>query len=108
MFAIVYITTSGVEESEKIGEMLVKERLAGCVNIIPSIKSFYWWDDKIEEDEESILIVKTIEENVKEIIKRVKELHSYENPCIIHLPIKGGSEDYLKWLLREIRGEPGR
>ena len=103
MFAIVYITTSGVEESEKIGEILVRERLAGCVNIIPSIKSFYWWDDEIEEDEESILIVKTIEEKVKEIIKKVKSLHSYENPCIIHLPIKGGSEDYLKWLSGEIR-----
>ncbi|MEM4526046.1 MAG: divalent cation tolerance protein CutA [Methanothermobacter sp.] len=102
MFAMVYITTSGLEESEKIGKILVKERLAGCVNIIPSIKSFYWWDDKIEEDEESIIIVKTIEENVKEIIKRVKALHSYENPCIIHIPIKGGSEDYLEWLLGEI------
>ncbi|MDI9623359.1 MAG: divalent-cation tolerance protein CutA [Methanothermobacter sp.] len=103
MFAMVYITTSGLEESEKIGKILVKERLAGCVNIIPSIRSFYWWDDKIEEDEESILIVKTIEENVKEIIKRVKALHSYENPCIIHIPIKGGSEDYFEWLLGEIR-----
>lgn len=103
MFTIIYITTSGEEESKRIGKTLVEDRLAGCVNIIPSIRSFYWWNDEIEEDEESVLIVKTIEENVKEIIKRVKELHSYENPCIIHIPIKGGSEDYLKWLLEEIR-----
>jgi len=103
MFAIIYITTSGEEESKRIGKRLVEDRLAGCVNIIPSIRSFYWWNNEIEEDEESVLIVKTIEEHVKEIIKKVKELHSYENPCIIHIPIKGGSEDYLKWLLEEIR-----
>ena len=103
MYALVYITTSGVEESRKIGRSIVEERLAGCVNVIPAIESLYWWKGKIEGDNESILIVKTKVNNIENIIKRVKEIHSYENPAILAIPIIEGSKDYLDYLDGEIR-----
>jgi len=102
MYVFVYITTSGEEESKNIGEALVEERLAACVNIIPFIESIYLWKGKIEEDTESLLIVKTKSGNIDKIIKRVKEIHSYETPAILAVPIIEGSEDYLDYLDSEI------
>lgn len=103
MFALIYITTSSEEESSIIGKKLVSERLAACANIISDIKSFYWWQGNIEEDHESVLLVKSKVSKVDNIIKRVKELHSYENPCIVAFPIINGSEDYLNWIKEETR-----
>ncbi|HEX3013210.1 MAG TPA: divalent-cation tolerance protein CutA [Methanobacterium sp.] len=103
MYALVYITTSGEEESKKIGRVVVEERLAGCVNIISTIESLYWWKGEIEEDNESILIAKTKVSNIENIIKRVKEIHSYENPAILAIPIIEGSKEYLDYLDGEIR-----
>ncbi|MBU4534918.1 MAG: divalent-cation tolerance protein CutA [Euryarchaeota archaeon] len=102
MFAMVYITTSSKEESTRIGKKLVQDRLAGCVNIQGDVKSFYYWEGNIEEDAESVLLVKTKTSKVEKIIKRVKELHSYENPCIVALPIINGSPEYLNWLKDEM------
>lgn len=102
MYAIVYITTSGMDESEKIANVLVEEKLAGCTNIIPSIKSIYLWKGDIESDSESIVMAKTRVSNVESIIKRVKEIHSYDIPCILAIPIIEGSKDYLEWLESEI------
>ena len=103
MYALVYITTSGEEESKKIGRTIVEERLAGCVNIISTIESLYWWKGEIESDKESVLIAKTKVSNIENIIKRVKEIHSYENPAILAIPIINGSKDYLDYLDAEIR-----
>jgi Uncharacterized protein involved in tolerance to divalent cations len=103
MYALVYITTSGEEESKKIGKTIVEERLAGCVNIISIIESLYWWKGEIESDKESVLIAKTKVSNIENIIKRVKEIHSYENPAILAIPIINGSKDYLDYLDAEIR-----
>ena len=103
MHALVYITTSGEEESKKIGRTIVEERLAGCVNIISTIESLYWWKGEIEEDNESVLIAKTKVSNIGNIIKRVKEIHSYENPAILAIPIINGSKEYLDYLDAEIR-----
>ena len=102
MYAFVYITTSGEEESKKIGKTLVEEKLAACVNIIPSIESIYLWKGEIEDDEESLLIAKTKVETVDKIIKRVKEIHSYETPAILAIPIIAGYKDYLDYLDSEM------
>jgi len=102
MYVFVYITTSGEEESKNIGETLVEERLAACVNIMPSIESIYLWKGKIEEDTESLLIVKTKSGNIDKIIKRVKEIHSYETPAILAVPLIEGSKDYLDYLDSEM------
>ena len=93
----IYITAGDEAEARKIGKTLVEEKLAACVNIHP-IKSIYRWEGKIEEEEEIALFVKTKAELADEVIARVKELHSYDVPCIVSFPIEKGYPDYLKWI----------
>jgi periplasmic divalent cation tolerance protein len=104
MFAIVEVTTSGFEESKTIGKTIVEERLAACANIVPKVHSFFWWKDKLEESEESLLILKTRKSAVERLVERVIELHSYENPAIITTFIDKGSKTYLYWLYEEAKG----
>lgn len=96
-YRLIYITTRDEEEAKKIGRALVEEKLAACVNIHP-IKSIYRWEGEIVEESEMAMFVKTKAALVDEVIKRVKELHSYEVPCIVSLPIEKGCPDYLKWI----------
>lgn len=102
MLALIYVTASNEEEAINIGETIVNERLAACSNIISPMKSIYWWEGNIEKDNESILILKTLEENVVPIINRIKEIHTYENPCIIALPVLTISDSYLEWVKEAI------
>ena len=93
----IYITTKDEDEARKIGRTLVEEKLAACVNILP-IKSIYRWEGEIEEEGETAMLVKTRAELADKVIERVKELHSYEVPCIVSLSIDKGNPDYLKWI----------
>jgi len=95
-FAI-YITTKDEEEAKKIGKALVEEKLAACVNIHP-IESIYRWEGKVQEEGEAAMFVKTKAELADKVIQRVKELHSYEVPCIVCFPIEKGNPDFLKWI----------
>ncbi|MCJ7670148.1 MAG: divalent-cation tolerance protein CutA [Dehalococcoidia bacterium] len=95
---IVLITVGSEEEAHKIAELLVNEKKAVCINIVPGVDSLFWWEGKLDSARESLLLVKTKASLFSEIISLVKEIHSYEVPEIIALPIIGGSEDYLKWL----------
>ena len=100
---VVFITASREDEAVKIGRSLVDARLAGCVNIIKDIRSIYRWEENIEDEKEVLMIAKTRKDLFQELMKKVKELHSYTVPEIIALPIVEGSEDYLKWL-RDVTG----
>lgn len=104
MYSLIYITTSGEEESKKIAKILLEERIAACANIIPSMMSFYWWEGEIEEDNESILLLKTRSDKLDILIRRVKDIHSYDLPCILEISIQNGSEDYLQWLEDSLKG----
>lgn len=95
---VVFITASGEDEAVKIARSLVDARLAGCVNIIKNIRSVYRWEETVEDEPEVLMIAKTRKTLFHELMKKVKELHSYTVPEIIALPIIDGSEDYLKWL----------
>jgi len=97
MLSLVYITAGSQEEAKEIGRKLVKERLAACVNIFP-INSIFRWKDKIDESEEFGMILKTRSEKVRDIEKRIKEIHSYEVPCVVSFRVDEGSVDYLKWV----------
>ncbi|HEY9246252.1 MAG TPA: divalent-cation tolerance protein CutA [Candidatus Methanoperedens sp.] len=97
MFSIVYITAGSMEEARKIGKTLVHERLVACANIFP-ITSVFRWNDTAEEANEFGIITKTRTGKVEEIEKRVKELHSYEVPCVISFRIDRGSADFLEWI----------
>ena len=100
---LVYITTKDKDEARRIGKELVKTRLAACVNIIDNMNSMYWWEGKIQDDQEVILIAKTRQSLVKKLIKKVKSIHSYSTPCIVSLPILDGNSDYLDWLKKETK-----
>jgi periplasmic divalent cation tolerance protein len=101
MVSVVYTTIDNDMDARKIANTLVEEQLVACVNIIPKIESIYRWKGKIEEDNELVLIAKTIDTNVKKTIQRIKELHTYELPDIIVLPIIGGLKEYLDYINNE-------
>lgn len=99
---LVYITTKNKQEAKSIGKKLVEEKLAACVNIVDGMESIYRWEGEIVEDNETILIAKTPYHNVKELSDRVKELHSYDCPCVISLQLseQEGNEEYQHWLIK--------
>lgn len=99
---LVYITTKDKQEARDIGKKLVKEELAACVNIIEGMEAIYRWEGEIVEDTETILIAKTPYHNVGDLTERVKELHSYDCPCIISLQLteQEGNEEYQQWLIK--------
>ncbi|MEW6087124.1 MAG: divalent-cation tolerance protein CutA [bacterium] len=97
-YTIIFSTVSSGEEAKKITMALLEEKLAACVNIIPSVESLFWWEGKIDNAKELLLIIKTLEKNVPFVTKRIKELHSYKVPEIIAVPVTGGNNDYLRWI----------
>ena len=98
---VVFITTPTIEEADRIADVIVRQRKAACVNIVPQVRSRFWWQGKIESAEEALLIVKTKSALLDEVIGLVKANHSYEVPEVIVLPISGGNQDYLNWLDKE-------
>ena len=97
-YSVVFMTASSHEEAENIAENLVSHKLAACVNILPNMKSFYWWDDKVCKDDELLLVAKIKTSLFKDLEKAVKKLHSYDVPEILLLPIENGSNAYLQWM----------
>lgn len=81
-----------------IARQIVSERLAACVNILPSIKSIYFWQGKLEDDSEELLLIKTHEDKWQALQRRIKEIHPYEVPEIICIHIQDGYTPYLNWL----------
>lgn len=98
MFYLVFVTTKDRAEAKRISEKLVREKLAACVNIVPRVSSTYRWRGKIERATEALLLVKTSDKKLDRLIARVEELHSYEVPEVLALPIGRGSLKYMKWL----------
>lgn len=99
-YLIVFMTASNREEAMKIVRTLLEERLIACGNIVDSVSSLFWWKGEIEEEKEVLVIMKSNEKLFKKLPKRVKELHSYDVPEILVLPIVDGSSSYLEWLKR--------
>ena len=95
---IIFITASSAEEAQNIAKTLVEEKLVACVNVIPQIKSIYWWEGKVCQDDEIMLVSKTKRSLFATVMDRVKTLHSYEVPEIISFPISEGSPEYLSWI----------
>lgn len=95
---LVYMTTSDKEEARNIGRYLVQSRLAACVNILDNMNSMYIWQGEFQDDQEAVMIAKTTETKLQELITRVKERHSYECPCIVAVPITDGNPDFIKWI----------
>lgn len=102
-YIVIHITAKDADEARKIAKALVKGRLAACVNILPDVESYFWWKDKLETKQEVLLIVKSKESLLPELIKSVKKNSSYAVPEIIALPVNSGSRDYLEWINAEVK-----
>jgi len=89
-------------EAETIAKALVEERLAACCSLIPGVRSFYKWEDTLQNDEECLILCKTLEEVFPILERRVKELHSYDVPELILTPVTMGLKDYLDWLGKSV------
>ena len=83
--------------------MLVEERLVACVNLVPQIQSIYRWEGKVETAQEALMIMKTPERNVIDLMRRIETLHSYSVPEILVLPVEAGLQAYLEWADKEAR-----
>ena len=100
-FVMVYTTCPSLAEAERIGKVVLEQRLAACVNILPGMISHYWWQGAIERGEEVVMIIKTRAALAESVRAAVKAMHSYTVPAILVLPIEGGEPGYLDWLMRE-------
>jgi periplasmic divalent cation tolerance protein len=94
----VYITAPSEDAAAVIARVLVEQKLAACVNIVRNIRSIYSWQGKIEDDTEVLMIAKTQQKHFDALSKKVMELHSYDVPEVIAVPILKGSADYLQWI----------
>jgi periplasmic divalent cation tolerance protein len=104
-FALVLVTTGSQEEGEHMAQALVDSRLAACVNIIPGLRSVYRWEGKICDEGEFLLLIKTRMALFQRVEGKIKELHSYEVPEIVAIPITRGSATYLNWLKESTLGK---
>ena len=97
-FFLAYITTKNEEEALTLANLAVEKNLAACGNIFPKMKSIYKWQNKLINDKETLLILKTNSIKYPLLEKLIIEKHSYEVPCILKIPINKGNNEYLKWI----------
>lgn len=98
MHIVVFVTARDKAEAERIAKGLLEARLIACANILDGIKSMFWWEGKIDQSQEALLILKSRKDRFPHIVKKVKSLHNYDLPEIIALPVIEGSKDYLAWI----------
>src|SRR5690348_6444323 len=104
----VYATAGDAAEALRIGRAVVEERLAACANVLDGMRSIYWWEGRVQDSSEAVLILKTTDGRLAALIARVRELHSYDCPCIEALPVVGGNQAFLDWVMGETHGSPAR
>ena len=97
----VYTTWPSIVEAEQAGRNLVERRLAACVNILPQMISHYWWEGKVERAEEAVMIIKTRASLAGAVEAAVKDIHSYDVPAIVVLPVESVEQSYLGWIMAE-------
>ena len=100
---LVLCTTSNIKEAQNIAKLLVEEKLAACVNILPGIQSIYIWENKIHNDNECLMLIKTTLKALPSLKIKIQEIHSYSIPEIIAIDITEGSEKYLNWVKQNVK-----
>ena len=97
----VYVATKDKKEAQKVSRHLLEKKLIACANIFP-VDSLYWWKGRIVDSKEHAILAKTLKKNVKKIREEVKNIHSYEIPCIMDIDA-GSDDDFLGWVRKEVR-----
>jgi periplasmic divalent cation tolerance protein len=100
---LIYVTAPNRDEAVRIGREIVTDRLAACANVLPGMTSIYQWQGEIREDSEAVLILKTRRDLADRLVVRVRELHPYETPAILVLPVQSGNPAFLEWIQDETR-----
>jgi periplasmic divalent cation tolerance protein len=103
MYVAIYTTFQDIEEAKKFGRILIDERLAACVNVVPNVISLYRWDEAVQEDKEVIVWIKTRKTLIQEIHSKLITTHSYDVPAFIVYNIHSGSDEYLQWINSETK-----
>jgi periplasmic divalent cation tolerance protein len=101
---LVYMTFASKAEAVAVGNELVTQRMAACVNILDQMNSIYYWDGELQYDTEVVMIAKTLSSKVPELVEIVKANHSAECPCVVSIPTVGGNPDFLNWISKEVSG----
>lgn len=104
MFRMIFVTAPS-KEAEKLGRKLLEERLVACVNLIPQVKSLFWWKGEIDHADEVLMILKAPAKGIRQLKKRIAELHSYEVPEIVVLRVEDAWKPYAKWVKQEATGQ---
>lgn len=100
-FIVIMVTAESRKEAETIAQALVGDRLVACANILDGVRSLFHWQGNIDQADEYLILMKGLSSQFKRIEQRVRELHSYEVPEILALPVLAGSPPYLKWIQEE-------
>mmetsp|Transcript_34118 Transcript_34118/g.65176 ORF Transcript_34118/g.65176 Transcript_34118/m.65176 type:complete len:155 (-) Transcript_34118:101-565(-) len=101
----VYVTVPDKDTGKKVATALIESKLAACVNMIPGVESMYWWQGKVETDQELLLMIKSRASLVDQISAKVQAVHPYDTPEVIAVPITEGSAPYMKWLIESTIAE---
>ena len=101
---IVYMTAGNMEQARAIAQELVSQRLAACVNILEGMTSLYWWEGRMEQAREVVVLAKTRAELMPALIELVSQIHEYDCPCIVSWPLTDGHRPFLDWIIRETKG----
>ena len=102
-YSLFYVTNGSREEAEKVARVLVEQRLAACVNILPPIKSFFFWEGAVQAEEEVLLVGKTKTRLMGEVTDMVIQHHSYDLPCVVSWELDDGNQTFLQWIGSETR-----
>lgn len=98
---LVYVTAPNLAEAESLARLAVTRRLAACANILPGMRSLFWWQGALEQADEVVLLLKTTEALAGELAQAITQAHSYDCPCVVVLPIEGGNPAFLDWIAGE-------
>ena len=99
---LAFCTAPSEEVGLELARQLVRAQLAACVNLVPRVRSIYRWDDDVQEDDEVLLVIKTDDKHLQELIATVRRLHPYDVPELVAWPLSGGSPEYLDWVQRSL------
>ncbi|MGC8926449.1 MAG: divalent-cation tolerance protein CutA [Myxococcota bacterium] len=100
---IVFVTTPSHSDAADIARTIVSERLAACVNIISGVRSIFYWDEKVQDEQETLMIIKSSEGLFEDLKRRIIMTHPYSVPEIISVEIKEGNQEYLNWIFETVR-----
>ena len=103
---LIYCAFGELLNAQQTARLIIEARLAGCVNVLPGIRSYYEWEGRLEESEEVLLLAKTTKNLEEQLTRFIIKHHTYDEPGVVSLPIAGGSQSYLDWIIQQTQSKP--